>query len=146
MRSRRKSLVPARYRRSRPYIYTELEIEQIVREAARLPSVNGIRALTFATLFGLIAVTGLRVGEAIALDNCDADLENGVLSVRRGKTGMRGSFRYHRASRTNSPPMPRSAIGFWAARRHRYSSLTRAIVLTIAALDTTSQPFASGSG
>lgn len=84
-----KSLVPARYRRSRPYIYTELEIEQIVREAARLPSVNGIRALTFATLFGLIAVTGLRVGEAIALDNCDADLENGVLSVRRGKTGWR---------------------------------------------------------
>jgi integrase/recombinase XerD len=60
---------------------------RIVKEAARLPSPNGIRALTFATLFGLIAVTGLRVGEAIALDNSDVDLENGVLTVRCGKSG-----------------------------------------------------------
>jgi integrase len=60
---------------------------RIVKEAARLRSLNGIRALTFATLFGLIAVTGLRVSEAIALDNSDVDLENGVLTVRRGKSG-----------------------------------------------------------
>ena len=37
--------------------------------------------------FGLIAVTGLRVSEAIALDNCDVDLATGVLTVRRGKSG-----------------------------------------------------------
>ena len=60
---------------------------RIIEEAARLPSPNGIRALTFATLFGLIAVTGLRVSEAIALDGSDVDLENGVLTVRRGKSG-----------------------------------------------------------
>jgi integrase/recombinase XerD len=82
-----KALIPGRYRRTRPYIYSEQEIVLIMKEAARLPSPNGIRALTFATLFGLIAVTGLRVSEAIALDNSDVDLENGVLTVRRGKSG-----------------------------------------------------------
>lgn len=82
-----KGLVPGRYRRARPYIYSEREIVRIVEEAARLPSANGIRALTFAAFFGLIAVTGLRVSEAIALDENDIDLENGVLTVRRGKSG-----------------------------------------------------------
>jgi len=82
-----KSLIPGRYRRARPYIYSEREIVRIMEEAARLPSPNGIRALTFATLFGLIAVTGLRVSEALALDNGDIDLENGVLTIHRGKSG-----------------------------------------------------------
>jgi integrase len=82
-----KGLIPGRYRRTRPYIYSEQEIARIVAEAARLPSPNGIRALTFATLFGLIAVTGLRISEAVALDDSDIDLENGVLTVRRGKSG-----------------------------------------------------------
>jgi integrase/recombinase XerD len=82
-----KALVPGRYRRSCPYIYSDREIVQIIDGAARLPSLNGIRALTYATLFGLIAVTGLRVSEAVALDNCDVDLATGVLTVRRGKSG-----------------------------------------------------------
>jgi integrase len=82
-----KALIPGRYRRARPYIYSEREIVRIVEEAARLPSPNGIRALTFTILFGLIAVTGLRVSEAIALDNGDVDPDNGVLTVRRGKFG-----------------------------------------------------------
>jgi integrase len=82
-----KGLIPGRYRRARPYIYSEREIVRIVEEAARLPSANGIRALTFAAFFGLIAVTGLRVSEAIALDDSDIDLENGVLIVRQGKSG-----------------------------------------------------------
>src|SRR5262249_53421202 len=41
----------------------------------------------YSTLFGLIAVTGLRVSEAIALDDRDVDLVSGVLTVRRGKGG-----------------------------------------------------------
>jgi integrase/recombinase XerD len=82
-----KGLIPGRYRRSRPYIYSDQEIVQIIEEAARLPSVHGIRALTYTTLFGLIAVTGLRVSEALALDNGDVDLASGVLTIRRGKSG-----------------------------------------------------------
>jgi integrase len=82
-----RGLIPDRYRRQRPYIYSDQEISRIVLEASRLPSPNGIRSLTFTTLFGLIAVTGLRVSEALSLDNGDIDWDTGVLTIRRGKAG-----------------------------------------------------------
>jgi integrase len=80
-------LIPRRLRRGRPYIYSAEEISRIVDAAAALPSVNGLRALTYSTLFGLIAATGLRISETLALDIDDVDLENGVLTIRRGKFG-----------------------------------------------------------
>lgn len=82
-----RDLIPSRQRRSRPYIYTPEEIRAIVEAAAALPSTNGIRSLTYPTLFGLIAVTGLRISEAISLDGGDVDLETGVLTLRKGKLG-----------------------------------------------------------
>jgi integrase/recombinase XerD len=81
------SLIPSRVRRPHPYIYSEDDIRRIVEAAAELPSINGIRALTCSTLFGLIAVTGLRVSEALSLDATDIDLRNGVISLRQGKLG-----------------------------------------------------------
>jgi integrase/recombinase XerD len=81
------ALITYRYRRARPYIYSSEEIRRLIDTAAQLPSVNGVRALTYAALFGLIAVTGMRVSEAIALDIRDVDLESGVLTIRRGKLG-----------------------------------------------------------
>jgi integrase/recombinase XerD len=57
-------------------------------EAARLlPSPRGLRASTYATLFGLLAVTGMRMSEPIALDRGDVDLTRGILTVRRTKFG-----------------------------------------------------------
>ncbi len=82
-----KGLIPNRYRRQRPYIYDDGEIARIVTEASRLPSPNGIRSLTYTALFGLIAVTGLRVSEALALNNDNIDWQSGVLTIRRGKGG-----------------------------------------------------------
>jgi integrase/recombinase XerD len=82
-----RSLIPNRKHRSRPYIYRKEDIERLVKAAADLYSVNGIRGLTYSTLFGLIAVTGLRISEAIALDVGDIDLASGVLTIRRGKSG-----------------------------------------------------------
>jgi integrase len=81
------ALIPGRQRRSRPYIYSPEEIRRLIAAAAELPSANGIRRLTYATLFGLIAVTGLRISEALALDVDDVDWTSGVLTVRRGKLG-----------------------------------------------------------
>ncbi|WP_424540705.1 tyrosine-type recombinase/integrase [Sinorhizobium medicae] len=46
-----------------------------------------MRGLTCSTLFGLIAVTGLRINEALRLDQTDLDIETGVLRVRFGKLG-----------------------------------------------------------
>lgn len=82
-----RDLIPTRQRRNRPYIYTPDEIRAIVETAATLPSINGIRSLTYPALFGLIAVTGLRISEALSLDSGDVDLEAGVLTLRKGKLG-----------------------------------------------------------
>jgi site-specific recombinase XerD len=81
------SLIPSRTRRPHPYIYSEDEIRRIVETAAELPSINGIRALSSSTLFGLISVTDLRVSEAISLDTTDLDLDNGMVTLRQGKLG-----------------------------------------------------------
>jgi integrase/recombinase XerD len=80
-------LLPQRYRRTSPHIYTDEEINQIVTAAGRLPSARGLRALTYATLFSLLSVTGMRVSEALALDRDDVDLEQGILTIRRTKFG-----------------------------------------------------------
>jgi integrase/recombinase XerD len=80
-------LIFGKLRRTRPYIYTDDQIAEIMAEAARLPSPYGLRGRTCSTLFGLIAVTGLRVSEAIGLDEEDVDLDEAVLTVRRGKNG-----------------------------------------------------------
>ena len=82
-----RSLFHWRYRRTRPHIYSDEEVLQIVAGAAQLQSANGIRALTYSTLFGLIAITGMRISEAIALDNSDVDLLKGVITVKQGKSG-----------------------------------------------------------
>ena len=80
-------LLNVRHRRRKPYIFTDQEIERLVAEAAQLPSSRGLRALTHVTLIGLLAACGLRPGEALALDLCDVDLENGILAIRQTKFG-----------------------------------------------------------
>ena len=80
-------LICGKPRRPRLFIFTEDQIAGIVTEAARLSSGYGLRGWTCSTLFGLIAVTGLRVSEALGLDDEDADLDQAVLTVRHGKNG-----------------------------------------------------------
>ncbi|RHW18192.1 integrase [Sphingomonas gilva] len=82
-----RGLVPGRVQHGRPYIYSEAEIAAIIEHARTLPSVYGMRGLTCSTLFGLIAVTGLRISEALGLDNADLDVETGLLYIRQGKLG-----------------------------------------------------------
>jgi integrase/recombinase XerD len=84
-------LISSKPRRTRPYIYSDDQVAEMVAEAGRLPSSYGLRGWTCSTLFGLIAVTGLRVSEAIGLDDKDVDLNEAVLSIRRGKNG-KGRF------------------------------------------------------
>lgn len=80
-----RGLIPNRQQRQQPYIYTDDEIARIVMEAARLPSARGLRGATYTTLFGLLAVTGLRISEAVRLDDPDVDLDAAVLHVRHTK-------------------------------------------------------------
>jgi integrase len=80
-------LLPYRYHRKPPYIYTDDEILAIIDAAKKLQSPRGLRAHTYSTLFGLIAVTGMRVSEPLGLDCGDVDFEQGILTVRQTKFG-----------------------------------------------------------
>jgi len=80
-------LLSARHRRPRPHIYTEAETRSLMAAAARCRSRKGLRALTYTALIGLLAATGLRPGEAFALDRTDVDVQNGMLFIRDTKFG-----------------------------------------------------------
>jgi integrase len=51
----------------RPFIFTAGQIRQLLERAARLPPAESLRPWTYCTLFSLLAVTGLRISEALAL-------------------------------------------------------------------------------
>jgi integrase len=74
-------------RRRHPHIFTDAEIGRLMAEAAHRRSRTGLRPLTYTTLIGLLASTGLRPGEALALDRADVDLEHGLLTIRQTKFG-----------------------------------------------------------
>jgi integrase/recombinase XerD len=78
-------LLPAGQHRAVPYLYSDADLVGLLAAARALPSRTA--ALTVPTLLGLLAVTGLRVGEALALDRGDLDLDQAVLTVRAGKHG-----------------------------------------------------------
>ncbi len=75
------------HRRLVPHIYSDAEVTALVAAAAQLPPVTGLRlrARTYATLFGLLASTGLRISEALALTPTDVDLPAASLTVRQTK-------------------------------------------------------------
>src|SRR5258708_40057852 len=54
-----------------------------------------LRAATYATLIGLMAVTGLRVGAALGLDRPDVDLDDGALHVRHAKQSKQREVPLH---------------------------------------------------
>jgi integrase len=80
-------LVGQRYRRKPPRLYTDQDVVRLIESAAALPSAKNLRGRTYSTLFGVLAVTGLRINEALHLDRSDVDLADGVLTIRRTKFG-----------------------------------------------------------
>ena len=86
-------LLPQRPMRASPYLYSDAEIAALISATAMLRT--PLRRATFATLIGLLAVTGIRVGEAIALDRGDLDLSAGRMVVRHGKFGKTRELTLH---------------------------------------------------
>jgi integrase/recombinase XerD len=86
-------LIPRRSSRATPYLYSDEEIAALIAAAGRLP--RPPRADTYRTLIGLLAATGMRGGEAIALDLDDVDWAHGLLVVRNGKFGKSREVALH---------------------------------------------------
>jgi integrase/recombinase XerD len=79
-------LVPYNRRRGRIFLYSDADIAAIMA-AANETIPQPLRAATYHTLIGLLAASGLRIGEAIKLDRDDIDWTEGVLHIRESKFG-----------------------------------------------------------
>jgi integrase len=73
------------HRRLTPHIYTDQEISDLLAAARDLPPRGTSRPVTYATIFGLIAATGMRISEVLRLRCGDVDLDQGLLTVRETK-------------------------------------------------------------
>jgi integrase/recombinase XerD len=80
-------LLAAHRARVAPYIYSPAEIQALMAAAQTLTP--AFRAAAYETVIGLMASTGLRLGEALGLDRADVDLTGGALHVRAGQTKQR---------------------------------------------------------
>jgi len=88
-------LLPAKSRPAPPYLYSEAEILRLLEGAKNYPSWNRFpgpwwgrfQAGTFQCIFGLLTVTGMRVGEVLNLQPEDIDWTQSVLTVRNAKFG-----------------------------------------------------------
>ena len=80
-------------RRAVPYLYSDAEVAALVAAAAAIRT--PFRAATYQALIGLLAVTGMRVGEAIGLDRGDLDAGQGLVTIRSGKFGKSRQLPLH---------------------------------------------------
>ncbi len=76
-------LIPYRKIRYEPYIYSDEDVTALLGAAREIP--HPLMAATYTTLFGLLAVTGMRLGEALALDVDDVDDNEAVLFIQDSK-------------------------------------------------------------
>ena len=136
-----KDLLPGHRPRIAPYIYTDKEIAALIAAAGRLRP--PLRAVRHETLIGLLAVTGMRPGEALALDRQDVDLRHGVVHVRAGKQKRQREVPLHqttvralrdyarlRDARFPTPSTPAFFI-VRAGRRMRREELNRTFIKLI---------------
>ncbi len=90
------SLLPFRPRRAIPHLYQPEEITALMAAADTLPM--ALQAATYRTLIGLLAVTGLRLGEAIRLDRGDIDTNRRLLRILNSKFGKSREVALHESA------------------------------------------------
>lgn len=80
-------LLPYRPPRAQPYFYSDQEIRRLLNAAKARPSIDPLRPCTYYCLFGVLAVTGLRLSEALNLQSEDIDWPERILTIRGTKFG-----------------------------------------------------------
>jgi integrase/recombinase XerD len=104
-------LLPYRPKRAQPYLYSTEEIDNLLGAALSLSAHGGLRPWTYHCLFGLLTVTGMRLGEARNLELQDVDLSKGVLTIRGAKFGKSRLIPIHASTC--------SVLADYLARRNR---------------------------
>ncbi len=125
--------VPSRTSRATPYLYSDEQIAALMdaAESRRFP----LTAATCRTIIGLLAATGMRIGEVLRLEDADVDWERGVLVVRQSKFDRSREVPLHPSTvaalrgyinaRDEHFPQPRSASLFvsWSGGRLSYGAI-----------------------
>ena len=119
-------LLPCVPRRASPYLYSEEEIAALIQAASTLRS--PLRVATYQTLIGLLAVTGMRIGEAIGLDRQDFDAGHGVLIIHHAKFNKTRELPLH--------PTTIAALRRYLAHRDRQRSAVSTPALFISTAGT----------
>jgi integrase len=110
--------------RMAPHIYRDEEIAALMDAAARIGPPLSPRGVVMQTLFGLLACTGMRLSEALALTDADVDLKAGLLTIRQSKFGKSRLVPLH--------PSAVAALRRYRAERDRHVASTPETPLFIA--------------
>jgi integrase/recombinase XerD len=119
-------LMPYRPCRSKPYLYSSAEIEALLKAALTVSDGIGLSPWTYFCFFGLLSVSGLRLGEALDLKLEDVDLDEGVLTVH-GKFGKVRLVPLHESTR--------KVLADYIARRKRFLAGRPALHLFVSNTD-----------
>jgi integrase/recombinase XerD len=106
---------PTRRQRATPYLFSQQDICRLLGEARQLR--HPLRAASYEALFGLLAVSGMRIGEAIALGREDVDLEAGLVTIHKAK--------HDRVRLVPLHPTATEALRRYASERDRLCPTTR---------------------
>ena len=118
---------PARRHRPSPYLFSQRDICRILQAARALRP--PLRAATHETIFGLIAASGMRIGEAIGLARDDVDLDTGVITIRQAK--------FDRSRLVPLHPTTTEALRRYAAERDRLCPRPRSGAFFLSSVGTT---------
>ncbi len=131
------AVFPARRHRPAPYLFSAEDIGMLLDGARALHP--PLRAATYQTLFGLLAVSGMRVGEAVGLDRDDVDFDAAVITIRHAKfyrprlvplhATTSTALRAYAAERGRLCPTPRSRAFFLSGVGTRLNRSAVAMVL-----------------
>jgi integrase len=102
-------LLSHRRNRAKPYLYSDEQIRQLLEAARTMRATHGLQPWTYHCLLGLLAVTGLRISEALNLRPADIDWSEGILTIRNSKFGKSRLVPLHTSSLT--------VLADYAARR-----------------------------
>lgn len=88
-------LMTRRYRRKARDIHSDEDVLRLLDAANRIRSPKGLWNATYHTLLGLLAVTGMRIGEVVALNRKDVDLRRGIITISNAKFGKSRAIPIH---------------------------------------------------